>query len=880
MSALPTGTVSFLFTDIEGSTRLLQSIGRDAFAPILERHNEILRELAGASVISTEGDSFFCAFDTASAAVSTAVEAQRLLTAETWEPDITLNVRMGIHSGEGVLGGDSYVGLDVHRAARIAGAAHGGQILISEATKSLVQQELPDEVALVDLGLHRLKDLSAPEHLYQLKIGGLRHEFPPPTGSDSAIHFPEFLTRFIGREEELRRLTETIRKERLVTLTGMGGSGKTRLAAEAGRALAGSHLNGASFIRLENAGGATGVAKLVAAEMSLSEQVGKPIEETLVDHLRDKTVLLILDDCEHVRAAVASLVEALLLACPGLRIVTTSREPLQLPGESIFRVGSMLYPTADTPVDEALSTDSVRLFVARAMVADPDFDAGRWATACTEISRKLEGLPLALELAAARVPVLTPEEILERLEDRFALLRRRSSSRDDRHMAMETAIDWSYQLLEPEARRLLRALSVFRGGFTTEAVARVCYPEPPSETTVFDDLTELSEKSFVSRQIEAPDTRFAQLETIREFAASRLDLEGERSQVIDRHRRHFTNVAEGQSRLLGGRDQLAALDRLEADHDNLRAAIERSVEEGDLDAAADVAGWLSWFWYLHAHFSIGEHWSSVLLDAMPSHPNRTWFRLLIGAGQYDFRIGAYDRAEQRLGRARDIAIDRQIPRMQMWAEAYLATNDLYRARAEAARAAADHAAELATDLGDMLGYGYATYVSLSARGAELFQASKLDAGTAAELVETLTPISEAVKATGERNMIGHVLQTEGILAAHAADTKRAAQAFDLAIESLSDLDQVGCSCHCLEAIASFLADRDDLGIAARLIGAADAMRAGIGIRLAPFEEIMRSGAIARLGGLESDDHAADIRAGAQMTLSEASQLARQTLARI
>ena len=350
---------------------------------------------------------------------------------------------MGLHSGEGVLGGDNYIGLDVHRASRIASAAHGGQILVSEATSALVAHDLPEGTRLRDLGEHRLKDLAREEHLYQLSIEGLRDEFPAPNTMDAAqSNLPEYLTSFLGREKELKDVREVLAMNRLVTLTGIGGSGKTRLAAEAGREAKPLHPDGVFFVALEDATDAISVNKALAGEMSVTEQVGRPIEATLLDYLKAKNALVILDNCEQVVDPVAALVETMLRGCPQIKVLVTSREALMIPGERLVKLGPMDLAHIDgDDIDVALSADAVRLFVTRAKEAAPEFDPERWITECVEICRRLEGIPLAIELAAARSAVLSPADILARLDNRFGLLASRSRSVERRHETLEAAID-------------------------------------------------------------------------------------------------------------------------------------------------------------------------------------------------------------------------------------------------------------------------------------------------------------------------------------------------------------------------------------------------------------------------------------------------------
>lgn len=875
---LPVGTVSFLFTDIEGSTRLLQMLGREDFASVIDDHNAILRGVVGSAEISTEGDAFFCAFESAFDAVQSAVSVQRLLREHAWPGAGEVRVRIGIHTGEGRLGGDNYVGLDVHKASRIASAAHGGQVLISDATRTLVEHSLPDGISLLDLGEHQLKDLSRPEHLFQLRIDGLRSDFPVINSiGKTLVRLPDLLTDFIGRESEIHTLIETVAEARLVTLVGIGGSGKTRLAIEAGRKLAQLSYDGVVFVSLVDASDAVEAAKAVAAELSLVEQVGRPIEATLVDYLNGRSDLLIFDNCEQVADEAAALVERLLHSCPQLKVLATSREALRIAGERVVSVGPMRLPDPRRP-EETFETDAVQLFVSRATQANPDFEPERWLEEIAAVCRRLEGIPLALELAAARMGMLSPAEILKHLEDSFSLLRSRSRSGERRHETLEAAMEWSYRLLDEELQRLLCWLSIFRGGFTIDAVHQICFDSAVDAIEVLDHLTELGDKSLLVSEVGFTETRFRLLETIRDFAGRRLDQLGDYDDANTEHRHHFSSFVREQTRRLGGAEQLEALALLEADHDNLRAVIRRAIDEGDTDAAADVAGRLTWFWYVHAHFTEGERWADELLQSIPVDPDRPWLRLLIGAAQYDWRIGEYERADDRLRVVLEVTTRKQLPRLEMWAHAYLATNEMYRIEMDMALAEAERALQLAGSEGDLIGWGYATYLHVTAESWLLETSNRLTPERAHDLVTRLAPVTDGARTAGDRNMIGHVLQTEGILLARIGDTERASTAFDDAIVAFTELGTVGCACHCLESIAGYASSTGHHRPAVKLIGASDQLRDEVGITIAPVEQHLRNEAMKQiLTALPPAIIEAETTAGQQLSLPEASQLARQIL---
>jgi class 3 adenylate cyclase len=477
MTDLPTGTVTFLFTDVEGSTGLLQALG-DGYAAVHDQHAAIIRRAvaeAGGVEVSTHGDAFFVAFASPAGAVRAAVAAQRGLAAHDWSPGPAVRVRMGVHTGEGTLGGDDYVGIDVHRAARIADAAHGGQVIVSDATRGLVQHALPAGVSLRDLGPHQLRGIADPERLHQLVVEGLPADFPPPRTPDATPgNLPPPLTSFVGREEELAEVERLLDHTRLLTLTGPGGSGKTRLALRVAADLRTSYEDGAWFVDLSPVTDPDLVPAAVAKALRVPEAAGRPVLEEVKDHLRSREPLLLVDNFEQVAEA-GPVIEDLLLSAPRLRTLVTSRVVLSLPGEQEYAVPPLQVPEAGRlPGDLAAvgAVEAVRLFVERAVAASPRFAlTGENAPAVAEICARLDGLPLAIELAATRTKVLTPDQILSRLKRSLSLLTSGARSLPERQRTLRAAIAWSYDLLDPVEQRLFARLSVFTGGWTPRSWA-------------------------------------------------------------------------------------------------------------------------------------------------------------------------------------------------------------------------------------------------------------------------------------------------------------------------------------------------------------------------------------------------------------------------
>jgi predicted ATPase/class 3 adenylate cyclase len=624
MGELPTGTVTFLFTDIEGSTRLLQALGA-AWKTVLEDHNRLLlgaiRE-AGGIDLRSEGDSFFAVFRTAPAAVAAAHAAQRALAAHPWPPEASVRVRMGMNTGEGAVGGDSYVGLDVHRAARIAAAGHGGQVLLSSATAELVRAGLPHGLGLRDLGEHRLKDLARPERVFQLTIDALTAEFPPIRSLGTPTNLPVQRTSFVGRAREVAQVKELLRGPGLLTLTGPGGSGKTRLALQAARELLDDYPDGVFFVELAPITDPRLVPSAIADSIGARAEGARPVLDTLRDHVRDREMLLVVDNFEQVLEA-ASVVADLLAAAPRMRILATSREPLHLTGEQELAVPPLSLPDTGQSAapEQLLRFESVALFVQRAAAVDPGFRITEAnAPAAAELCHRLDGLPLAIELAASRVKVLSPEAILERLGRRLELLTSGPVDVPPRQRTLREAIGWSYDLLDEAEKAVFRRLSVFAGGWSLEAAEAVADPGAERGRDILEVLGSLVDKSLVMKSSDVG--RFRMLETIREFGVEHLESAGEVNATRDRHGSHFLEIAEAAEPHLRRVDQERWLDLLELEHDNLRAALRKSIDAGPSTTGLRLVGALWRFWHMHGHLAEGRRWAEAVL-ALPASAART-----------------------------------------------------------------------------------------------------------------------------------------------------------------------------------------------------------------------------------------------------------------
>jgi predicted ATPase/class 3 adenylate cyclase len=600
---LPEGIVSFLFTDIEGSTRLLQRLG-DRYRAVLERHAELMRQAIGGTggrVVSTEGDSFFAVFTTPGAALEAAAASQRALQQEAWPEGVEVKVRMGIHTGSGTLGGDNYVGLDVHRAARIAAAAHGGQVVVSDATASLVA-DTPLQSSLRRLGVYRLKDLEEVEVIHQLVVSGLEERFPPlRTQGGSPNNLPVELTSFVGRKD-VADLVEMIRQARLVTLTGPGGTGKTRLSIQAGRRLLDVFPDGVWFVALAPITDPALVTATVLSTIGLPASADDP-DRRLGEYLARKEVLLILDNFEQVVAA-GPRVTAWMQQSPGLKVVVSSRIPLRVSGEQEFPVSPLELPDTQellTP-ETATRFEAVALFADRAAAVDPSFTlTTENLSEVAEIVSRLDGLPLAIELAAARTKLLSPAEIRERLG--LSLLGGGARDLPERQRSLRGAIEWSFELLDEDHRTMFARLGVFGGSFGLREAEAVLGPALGIE--VFDGLADLVDHSLV-RAVGTSERRFFMLETIRQFAAEKLAAGGDADETRRRHAEVYLELAEAAAKHLTRVGQKRWLDRLAQEQDNMRVAIGWAVEAGEADVALGLCFALWRFWQMRGYLQEGR----------------------------------------------------------------------------------------------------------------------------------------------------------------------------------------------------------------------------------------------------------------------------------
>ena len=718
MPEAPHGTITFLFSDIEHSTRLLQHLG-DQYAEVLAAYRRLLREVFQAGEgyeIDTAGDGFFVAFQRATHAVAAAVAAQRAMAIHPWPAGLPVRVRLGLHTGEPTLTASGYVGLDVHRAARICAAGHGGQTLLSQTTRALVEYDPPAGVRLRDLGEHRLKDLQRPERLSQLVIPELPADFPPLKTLDSRAHnLPVQPTPLIGRERASAAACALLRRAdvRLLTLTGPGGTGKTRLGLQVAADLLENFASGGFFVPLAAIRDPALVASSIARTLGIQEKADQVLRESLKESLRDQQMLLVLDNFEQVVAA-APLVAELLATCPHLKCLVTSRVVLRLSGEHEFPVPPLALPDPRClpTVDTLSQYAAVALFIQRALAVKPDFRVDNAnAPAVAEICVRLDGLPLAIELAAARIKLFLPQAILARLGRRLELLRGGARDVPERHQTLRQAIAWSYDLLEASEQALFRRLAVFVRGYTLEAAEAVCQAvDDPAAGAgqaleVLDGVASLVDKSLLRQQEQASgEPRFRMLETIREYGLECLTASGEEPAVRCAHADYYLVLAEAAEPALTGPEQATWLERLEAEHDNLRAALQWAEESEEVEIGLRLAGALCQFWLMRGHLREGQERLARLLGLAGTSP-RTAARAkaLTRAGHLADNLSDYAAAHAFF--AESLAIRRVLGEKGGIA---IALNDLgwvalHRNDYTAARALSEESLAIWRDLGDKEG---------------------------------------------------------------------------------------------------------------------------------------------------------------------------------
>jgi predicted ATPase/class 3 adenylate cyclase len=578
MADLPSGTVTFLFTDLEGSTRLWEE-HPTAMQAALAHHDKLVREAIeshNGHVVKFTGDGFHAAFATAHDALGAALAAQQALVRAEWTETGPLRARMGVHTGEAQHRDGDYHGTALNRAARLTGVAHGGQIVVSAVTEGLVSDDLPDGMELVDLGEHRLRDLAQPIRVFQIEHTTLPARFPPLRSVDTyPTNLPVQLSSFIGREHELEVIADALTRDRLVTLTGVGGVGKTRLAVHAAALLLPNYRDGVWLSELASAADTDSMSQIIAAAVGAVPKDGMTLADGTVEYLRDRVVLLVLDNCEHLLEPASRFAADLLSTCRNVRVLATSREGLGVDGERVLPLRSLAVPER-ADLSSVVTSTAAQLFIQRARAVAPEFTANEGnASAVTDICRRLDGIPLAIELAAARTTVMSAGEIATHLDERFRLLTGGRRTAVERHHTLRATVDWSYSLLAERDRSVFDRLGVFAGGFDADAAIAVAATEGIESWDVLDALGSLVAKSMVDAERRGDAaTRYTLLETLRQYARERLDEDGDADADAwrQRHAAHYAAFAELAAAGFNGQDEIAWHGRVSEDLDNVRAA--------------------------------------------------------------------------------------------------------------------------------------------------------------------------------------------------------------------------------------------------------------------------------------------------------------------
>jgi len=706
MDALPAGTVTFVFTDIEGSTRLLDALG-DRYARALEDHRRVIDEACaafGGRQIDTQGDACFYVFPRARDALQAAVAAQRALLTHPWPAGAAVGVRMGLHTGEPLAAGPRYVGMAVHRAARICAAAHGGQILASQTTQDLASEELPEGLALRDLGEHRLKDLARPQRLFQVVAADLPGDFPALRTLDTLPNnLPRQLTSFVGRQRDIEEVRERLDRTVLLTLTGVGGAGKTRLALQVAAEVIDRYPDGVWFVPLASLTEAGLIPQAVASALSVHERRGREPLEAVLEHLGGKSLLLLLDNTEHLLAASSAFAAAVLHRCPNVRVLVTSREPLRAEGEHVYQVLPLFVPPPGTllPVATLPQFEAVRLFVDRATAARASFTLSEQnAAAVLEVCRRTEGIPLAVELAAARVRALSVEQIVARLGDQFRLLAGAAAGASGRETLRGT-MDWSYGLLTAAEQTLFQRLGIFAGSFSLEAAEAVCADARLPGEEIVELLIRLVEKSLVLAEEHGRDVRYRLLEPVRVYALEKLSDAEAVPAVRVRHFSFFLDLAEQGHSGLAGIDRTVWRARIDGEHDNIRSALRGALDAREVEGAAHLGAAMARFWVSRGFLDEGRTWLEECRRHEDALSPRIRARLLHAFGLLAFEIGAHEQvatAETALALFEDLGDREEIENCTR----LLGLVALERGRYDRAAVLLDRAAALARERGDVL----------------------------------------------------------------------------------------------------------------------------------------------------------------------------------
>ncbi len=823
---LPDGTVTFLFTDIEGSTQLLERLPA-AYGESLKRHDAHLRRAVAAHngvVFETIGDAIYAAFDRPTEAIAAALEAQLELRHEQWGEIGELRVRMGLHTGEAERRGDHYFGRALYRCARLTAIGYGAQVLVSSVTASLVRDGLPPGASLRSLGSHRLKDLGDPEEPYQLEHAELIAEFPALKSLDARPNnLPVELSTFVGREHELAEVRRLLDAKRLVTITGPGGTGKTRLSLQVAADAIDGFADGTFFVSLASVAEARLVLTEIARAIGVREVPGEPLAERVKQHLATREVLMVLDNFEQVVSA-AETVADLLGSAARLKILVTSRAPLRVAGEQEYPVPPLEVPDLHEPppLEHLVEYDAVRLFIDRATDVRPDFAlTTENARPVAEICRRLDGLPLAIELAAARVRVLTPRDLLARLDHGLPVLVGGPRDAPARQRTMRETISWSHDLLDNEDQVVFRRFSVFNGGCTLEDAEAVLAFGDIHESAVIDRLESLAAKSL----IRADGSRFSMLALIREYAGVMLDSSGEAEATHRRHAEHYESTASRLDSALRSNDQLNALVRFDRESDNVRAALEWSVSSAERRLALLICTSMCWYWFMRSRNSEAQHWLGLVVGDLAGAADREAAAALAWAGFLAYEQGRIADASS-LGEAGLTAARRTTDPATILRAILLFTPTQVETDFKTVHATVDEAIEVATGSGDPFLLAW-----VHSFAGELCRTE----GREDDALVHYTLSIEFGRASGDRLFLSTSLMNSAHIHLKRANV---ALAYELLAESLDTFGSLGMHwgvAYTLIGLAGVAVATGQSDTAVILLGAVDGWFRGTGIQIQPAD---------------------------------------------
>jgi predicted ATPase/class 3 adenylate cyclase/Tfp pilus assembly protein PilF len=813
----PTGTITFLFTDIEGSTKMWEQ-NAPAMQAALTRHDELLRssiEEHGGYVFKTVGDAFCCAFPTALDALEAALEVQRMLFSSEGEQTGPLRVRMALHTGAAQERDGDYFGPPVNRVARLLSAAYGSQVLLSLPTQELVRDQLPAGTNLRDLGEHRLKDLFRPERIYQLLAPDLPSEFPPLRTLEAyRNNLPLQPTPLIGREKEVSEVCDLLQRNetRILTLIGSGGIGKTRLALQAAADLLEVFPDGTFFAPLATLTEAELFLPAVAETLGVREIGEQPLLESLKDYLSKRRLVLVLDNFEQILGAAPAVTELLAVA-PDLKVLATSRAPLGLYGEHEFPVPPLTLPDLKSPppLERLTQYEAVGLFVERARAVRPDFEVtNESAPAVAEICVRLDGLPLAIELAAARIKMLPPKAMLQRLSSRLKLLTGGARDLPERQRTLRATIEWSYALLDEGEQLLFARLAVFSGGRTLAAIEAICDAEGDLPMEAFEGISSLLDKSLL-RQEEGPDgePRFVMLETVHELAREKLGQNADAEEIERSHAEYFLTLAEEADPQLRGPHQREWIERLEAELDNMRVALSWASEREQVEVALRLGGALSWFWLLRGYHSEGRRWLEEALAMEGRGSPEVRAMALARVGGLAWEQGDYDRAQEACEEGLELLEHegREASEAKLWLLTYLGWVVQGREDYGQAQQLFEEGLALSREMSDTW------WIAHSLMGLATVSDSRGDSERATELYEQSMNL---FREQGDKRSLAYCMNNLAMMVSSKGDLGRAAQLTAEAVALFRELGARGDVALGLESLGWMALLQDDLGRTADL----------------------------------------------------------------